>query len=110
MSRHDVPLKAGSGMSKAQVGWDRPLATFYVQIYETRGDEDVPVIWLGTDYAELPKAADAIALLKPHCDIPYGLSASLEIDRMGTLASPDGPAQKSGHDFIRRMRGKPPLH
>ena len=96
-------------MNRAQVGWDRPLTTFYVQIFETRGDEDVPVIWLGTDYGELPKAADAIKVLEPHCDIPHGLSAKLEIDRMGTLTTPHGPTQKEGHNFIRRMRSKPPL-
>ena len=109
MSRHDVPLKQGSGMSRAEVGWDRPLNTFYVQIYEQRGDVDEATIWIGTDFAELPHPSDAIAILKPHCDIPNGLSAKLEIDRMGTLGRRNGPAQLSGHDFIRRMRGKPPL-
>ena len=99
MSRHTFPGHAGQTVN---IGWDRPLATFYVQVtrpHATQKGEDEMVEWQGTDDGELPTAASAIAVATAYADLPADLGAILETDRMKTLGKADGPAQIAARRF-----------
>jgi hypothetical protein len=99
MSRHTFPGHAGQTVN---IGWDRPLATFFVQItrpHPTHKGDDEIVEWRGTDYGELPTAASAIAVAAAYGDLPAELGATLETDRMKTLGQTDGPAQMAARRF-----------
>lgn len=100
MSRYElVPLADHPDAGPVVVGWDRPLQTFYVQV-RARGDADSDpdeeglLVWRGTMPGELPTAAEAVALASRYAAIPAKLSETLEIDRLGTLATTDGMAQR----------------
>ena len=97
MSRRDVPVKSGSHpIVKATIGWDRPLETFFAQVFALDNDgEEVAVVWKGTYPAELPNPSSAIDILKPYCEIPTGLAIELETDRLATLGRTDSAAQRT---------------
>ena len=103
MSRHSFPGKAGT--TEVAIGWDRPLATFYVQVlapHPTLAGEDATVLWEGTAVGELPTAACAIRIAQDYADLPETLGATLETDRLRTVATRDGPAQLAARRFIGR--------
>lgn len=108
MSRHPVPLKPGVDATEAWVGWDRPLQTFFVQVFRrTEGGDDAEedeIFWRGSDYGEVRAPDEALRLLAPWCDIPAGLSATLQVDRLKTLANRDGPAQQQGLAFLQQLK------
>lgn len=99
MSRHTFPGHAGQTIG---IGWDRPLATFFVQVTrphpKKKGEEQI-VEWQGTDDGELPTAAVAIAVAAAYGDLPAELGTTLETDRMKTLGQTDGPAQLAARRF-----------
>ncbi|RYY11418.1 MAG: hypothetical protein EON55_14320 [Alphaproteobacteria bacterium] len=101
MSRHTFPGKAGVIVA---IGWDRPLATFYVQVSrpdrEDEGERET-FVWEGTVRGELPTAAAAIAIATPHANLPDDLGSTLETDRMKTLGHSDGPAQLAARGLLR---------
>ena len=66
----------------------------------------LPDVGEGTAEAELPRPVDAIRLLEPYCDIPAEIAASLEIDRMKTLATIDGPNQTEAKAFLARLEAR----
>ncbi|MBA3895827.1 MAG: hypothetical protein H0X36_01530 [Sphingomonadaceae bacterium] len=90
MSRHELrPLTAGGRTTCGVVGWDRPLQTFFAQLFSLNEEgEDQAHIWVGTFPRELDSAAAAIAIVKAVCETPDGLAATLETER---LASPELP-------------------
>ncbi|TCM01722.1 hypothetical protein [Sphingomonas sp. PP-CC-3G-468] len=99
MSRHTFTGNAGTTVA---IGWDRPLATFFVQIlrpHPTMKGEDDMVEWQGTEPDELPTAASAIKIAARYADLPEDLGATLETDRLKTLGSTDGPAQRAVRPF-----------
>ena len=109
MSRHQLQLRDGVPATSAWIGWDRPLRTFFAQVFATDPkdeDEEVPILWEGTVEAELPRPIDAIRLLEPYCEIPAETAASLEIDRMKTLAKTDGPNQVEARAFLARLEAR----
>lgn len=109
MSRHAIPLKPGIDATEAVAGWDRPLQTFFVQVLRrTEDGEDEILLWEGAEYGEIKTPAAALRLLEPWCDIPDSLSATLQIERMETLAASDGPRQKEARDFLKRLRSSRP--
>ena len=69
-------------------------------------DEEVELIWRGTSERELPRPVDAIRLLEPYCDIPAEIAVSLEVDRMKTLATIDGPNQQEAKAFLARLEAR----
>lgn len=94
MSRHDLEPKAGSNdVVKATIGWDRPLQTFFAQIFfrtADEPDEGEVLIWVGTEPGELPTAEAAIAVVAPHAFVPEGLAACLEAEMRATVGVKDG--------------------
>lgn len=102
MSRHSFAGRAGTTVA---IGWDRPLRTFFVQVlrpHRTMEGEDETVEWQGTEPDELPTAAAAIAVAVLHADLPETLGATLETDRLKTIATSDGPAQIVARPFLKR--------
>lgn len=101
MSRHTFAGKAGA--TSVALGWDRPLATFFVQVFgpdpEDHGEETT-ILWEGTVPGELPTAAAAIGLAAPYADLPETLGATLETDRLRTVATPDGQEQVAAKRFL----------
>ena len=107
MSRHSVPLKPGTNATEAVVGWDRPLGTFYAQVLRKNEDDDdetEELLWEGAELGQLKTPDEALRLLEPFCDIPAGLSATLQIDRLKTLANRDGPAQTQAKAFLEELK------
>lgn len=104
MSRHEIPAKPeNSKITRGTVGWDRPLQTFFAQMFahsDEEGEEEA-IVWVGSVPGELPSAAAALAVIAPYCEIPAGLAATLETDRLKTLAQQDGPAQRTAKLGLR---------
>lgn len=64
------------------VGWDPPLATFFLQVEPPGGvDGDGLVCWLGTDWGEIDDAAEVVARLSEWAEVPDDLVERLEWDR-----------------------------
>ena len=95
MSRHELrPRCRDTIVTRCAVGWDRPLATFFAQVFSVNEEgEEEAHIWVGTWPGELRSASAAIAIVTEHCDIPGDLAARLEIDRLAALAARDGRLQ-----------------
>lgn len=104
MSRHTFAGHAGTTVT---IGWDRPLGTFFVEVLRPHPaikGEDETVEWHGTEPGEVPTAAAAIAIAARFADLPIGLGATLETERLKTLATSDGVAQLSMKALIRKSR------
>jgi hypothetical protein len=103
MSRHEFPGKAGA--TKVMIGWDRPLETFFVQVFRRdpkRRGEEVAFIWEGCDIGEVATAGAAIRIAEPYAALPIDLYAILETDRLRTVATHDGPAQQAIKPLIAK--------
>lgn len=101
MSRYVFPGK--NVASSVAIGWDRPLATFFVQVMQPHprlDGEESTYIWRGTAPGELPTAASAIAVAREYADLPADIGAMLETDRLSTLGTFDGPAQRAARPFL----------
>jgi hypothetical protein len=68
---------------------------------DEEGEGEEAVVWVGSVPGELPTAAAALAVIAPYCEIPDGLAATLETDRLKTLAQKDGPAQRTAKLGLR---------
>lgn len=100
MSRYDFAGK--NGATKVSVGWDRPLSTFFVQVFRPdpeMEDEEQTFIWEGTSPGELTKAADALRLAAPYADLPPDIASTLETNRLKTLGQSDGTAQRTAKQW-----------
>ena len=107
MSRHELrPLPEAVVVTRGVVGWDRPLQTFFAQLFSiNEEDEEEAHVWVGTYLRELDSAAAAIAIVAGDCMVPDDLGAKLETDRLATLATFDTPQQADiKARFVRRAR------
>ena len=74
------------------VGWDRPLATYFLQVWDVPAsaedhEEGELLLWGGTAWGELRGIGDLAHALSPFAALPRGLAARLLAERM---ASPAG--------------------
>jgi hypothetical protein len=102
MSRHTFAGRAGTIVA---IGWDRPLRTFFVQVskpHPTKVGASRMLEWAGTYVGELTTAASAIDIARAYADLPDTLGATLETDRLKTVATPDGAAQIAARPFLKR--------
>ncbi|MCF8708690.1 hypothetical protein [Rhizorhapis sp. SPR117] len=93
MSRYELKPRPGNGIIKAVVGWDRPLQSFFAQIFtptDEEPEEGEATIWLGTEPGELPSPEVAIRVLEAYVDIPERLAADLAADMNATVGVKDG--------------------
>jgi hypothetical protein len=95
--------------TRVTIGWDRPLQTFFVQVMKTtrlpsaaaaEDTDDHTILWIGTNFRELPCAADAIRVARAHAVLPADIGATLEMDRLRTIGDCDGPAQHAARPFL----------
>lgn len=96
MSRYELKPRPGNGVIKAVIGWDRPLQSFFAQVFtptEDEPDEGEATIWLGTEPGEPPTPEAAIRVVEAYADIPETLAASLAADRHATIGMVDGVHQ-----------------
>jgi hypothetical protein len=117
MSRHSLrPLPDQRHIYEVAIGWDRPMRTYFVIIFGTPesddnerfdasgeppgSDELLPLLWEGTAPGALATPAAAIALAEPFAQIPEGLAAQLEADRVHESSSVDGPVQRDWRDRL----------
>ncbi len=107
MSRHDLrPLVTGGTVTRGVVGWDRPLQTFFAQLFSINKEgEDEAHIWVGTFPHERGSAGAALAIVKDQCLIPEGRAATLETEQLASLGTADGRAQV---DAKQRFILRPP--
>lgn len=101
MSRHDFP--GTNGATSVAIGWDRPLDTFFVQVLGPHPEldgEETTFLWEGTAPGELRTAAEAIRIASAHAILPADLGATLETDRLKTVATRDGAAQIAVKPFL----------
>jgi hypothetical protein len=107
MSRHDLRPRLGANIvTRGSVGWDRPLQTFFAQLFSINEDgEEEPHIWFGTFPRELASAAAAIAVVEADCVVTEELAATLETERLASLGTVDGPQQA---DLKSRFLRHPP--
>jgi hypothetical protein len=77
-------------------GYDNPLDTFYLQVYDTTEPvtekEDTLITWLGTLTGELPTIDALIQAAAPYVVIPQPIIKKLETDQQ--TASGPTPLQR----------------
>jgi len=97
MSRHDLQPKGDQPhVVRATVGWDRPLQTFFAQVFfrtEDEPDEGEALIWFGTAPGELLTPEAVIAIVAPHVTVPADLINTLDADMRATIGLKDGVQQ-----------------
>lgn len=96
MSRYELKAKPSSGAIKAVVGWDRPLQTFFAQVFTAtvdEPDEGEATIWQGTEPGELATPEAAIVLVANHAEIPGDLAERLAADMRSAIGVKDGAHQ-----------------
>lgn len=97
MSRHDLKPKPDQPhVIKAAVGWDRPLQTYFAQVFFVTDDEpeeDEALIWFGTTPGELLSAEAAIAIVEPHAVVPAALANQLDMEMRNAVGAKDGKCQ-----------------
>lgn len=107
MSRHELRrLPAAGPVTRGVVGWDRPLQSFFAQLFSINEEgEEEPHLWVGTFPRELDSGGAAIALVKADCHVPDDLGAILETERLASLGTTDGHHQA---DIKERFLRHPP--
>lgn len=107
MNRHELrPLVIRGTVTRGVVGWDRPLQSFFAQLFSINEEgEDEAHIWVGTFPRKLDSAGAALAIVKDECVIPDGLAATLETERLASLGTADGRQQR---DMKQRVLRQPP--
>jgi hypothetical protein len=69
----------------AVIGWDGALNTHFAIVIDDRIDEEDEYVrlYLGTQYAEIPRAEDLVAPLAPYAVVTDDHIARLRADRAG---------------------------
>ena len=105
MSRYELQRRdRASRTTRGAVGWDRPLQTFFAQLFSINeeGKEEAHIC-LGISPHELDTGAAAIAVVSAECFIPDELAKTLETDRLVSLGTFDSPEQaKMKASFVQR--------
>jgi len=87
MSRHTLEQRdktLAAGCLEIVIGWDPPLGTYFVQVFDPAHDESEPgfeVLWRGIKVAEFLSPDVVIALVTPWAVVPPDLRGALTADR-----------------------------
>ena len=81
MSRREIPARQPG--DTVFVGWDRPLQTFFAQVYKDGYSEDEnPVVWVGADRPrELCGVNDLEQAVGPYAELTAAMRATLIGDK-----------------------------
>jgi hypothetical protein len=96
MSRYELKPRPGNGVIKVVIGWDRPLQTFFAQVFtptDEEPEEGEATIWLGTEPGELSRPEAAIRVVDAYAEIPEDLADTLMADRDASIGVKDGSHQ-----------------
>lgn len=100
MSRHDIPaLTPGY---TATVGWDRPMGTFFGQVFDLAAPEDMDevVFSIGQKFREVRTAEELRDAMAPYAIIEPSVLMALTADRYK-----DGDGAEQGKAWVQRVTG-----
>jgi hypothetical protein len=82
MSRYE--LDARKPRYQVFVGWDRPLSTYFLQVYDSqaKNPDSQPFTWLGADGKYLD-FTDLTRAVEPFAELPLDIATKLCSDREG---------------------------
>jgi hypothetical protein len=80
LSRHRIP--GLNAKHEVWVGWDRPLGSFFGQVYDPGRDEDDTIIhWVGAVPPWLREVSFLVAAMKPYAELTTAMQRRLFDDR-----------------------------
>lgn len=81
MSRHEIP--ALDANHEVVVGWDHPLLTYFVQVYDKRkkGTDNELIRWWGTSLRELYEISDVHRVIRNHAELSPDMASTLYGDK-----------------------------
>ncbi|MFO0840866.1 MAG: hypothetical protein U0797_00515 [Gemmataceae bacterium] len=82
-------LKGNSPSVTVVLGWDRPLSTYFAQVWDVperagHHEEGALLLWAGCGWQELPDTNDLVDILEPHAAVPRDLLDVLTADMVAT--------------------------
>lgn len=106
MSRHTLRC---DDTYEVVVGYDSPLDSYFVQVYDVlegkAADDDVLIVWRGTDPNEITDPREALAHLKEYVDASAEEWESLAQVLEGERTNRQMPTEFQRETF-RRMTGR----
>ena len=92
MSRHKLlPRPDRPDIDHAIVGWDRPLQTFFAQVFTCASPDEDAIVWIGTDFREITRPETAIAAVASCAIVPPDLRKRLMNDFADGPSRPPAP-------------------
>jgi hypothetical protein len=79
------------------LGWDRPLETFYAQVWDNRTSSVHPVLWAGYERSHVTSVPALAEMLRPYGDIPADIRLCLEVDLVQHLTR-SGTTSRRPHE------------
>lgn len=106
MGRSRIP--ANNPNQHIILGWDKPLETFFAQVYDSTVDEDEnPILWLGAtpgdEINSVEQLQDRLSQSGYLSYIPP--STQLELARQQKESEPPSPLQRKIKDIFRNLEG-----
>ena len=94
MSRYHVDAKDAEHFTVI-VGWDNPMQTFFVQVWDLAKEEDddeACVFWIGTHPGSVPTVTALVQAMSAYAALPGDIATQLERDQ--ALSEPPTPLQQ----------------
>jgi hypothetical protein len=63
------------------IGWDKPLHTFFAQVWDEKSISEDPELWVGVAFGQMPTCEHLEQILKPYADIPEDICIQLTKDK-----------------------------
>lgn len=88
MSRYEI--RGREPYTAIVIGWDRPLSTYFAQVWDERVDdeEEALLLWGGCYTREIPSVEKLADALKPFVTLTPEMRAQLERDRAADQGRP----------------------
>ncbi|WP_155960593.1 hypothetical protein [Fischerella sp. PCC 9605] len=78
MSRYQIE---STNYVEITVGWDKPLGTYFAQIWESE-DSDEPIVWVGDELKDVTSVHQLTEAIAPYCNIPQDIIDLLTTDQI----------------------------
>ena len=102
MSRYVIK---NDGKREVKVGWDPPLATYFLQVYDLTADDDDEtnriIVWEGLAPNAITTVEALEAMVKEWAFLPWSVRGSLKNDKLNS--PPPSPLQQ---EMLDRLAGK----
>lgn len=81
MSRHQIPARDPN--HEVFVGWDHPMQTFFVQVYDKRlkDTDDELIVWRGTKLRDLYEVDDVRRVVGRYAELTADMGSTLYGDK-----------------------------